>query len=436
MLKRLAAECAWGLYALVGRAATPLIRRHLRRRAAQGREDALRLSERLGHADRPRPEGPLIWVHGASVGEALSALPLLERLAAERPFVTLLVTTGTQSSAKVLAQRLPENAIHQFAPIDLPAAVRRFLGHWRPDLGLIIESELWPNLITQASRAGVRLVLLNGRISLASFQSWRRARPLIERLLARFSLTLAQSPEHQARFAALGARHALCLGNLKFAAPPLAADRRQLTALRDALGPRRRWLAASTHEGEEIVAAEVHRKLASAFPGLVTLIVPRHPERGPEIEQALAQRGHKVWRRSLGQGFPGGSGIYLADTIGELGLWYGLCEIVFVGGSLVAKGGQNPLEPARLDSAILYGPHRANFAPILAEMEACGAVQAVANGQQLAEAVGALLRDGAKRRAMSRAAESYGKSQSQVLDATLAALEPYLDQLSPPRRAS
>ena len=426
MLKQLAAGAALGLYGLAGRAATPLVRGHLRRRAERGQEDPSRLGERLGHPGRARPPGPLIWQHGASLGEALSALPLIEWLAAERPEVTQLVTTGTRTSAQVLGQRLPEGVIHQFAPLDLPAAVARFLAHWRPDLGLIIEQELWPSLLSRASRCGVPLALLNGRISPESYRSWRRFPPLIRHLLQCFSLVLVQSPEDQARFRALGVPEPLYLGNLKFAAAPLGADPAQLTQLRYLLRSRHRWLAASTHDGEEIIAAEVHEALAGSFPGLLTLIVPRHPGRGPEIARELTRRGHKIARHSENQAIPGGPGIYLADTLGELGLWYSLCEIVFVGGSLAARGGQNPLEPARLDCAILYGPHGENFAQIVAEMRSLGALNPVTGPRQLAEAVGQLLRDGSTRKAMCRAAADYGRSRSQVLEAVLEALEPLL----------
>ena len=430
MLKQLAARTALGLYGLAGRAATPLVKGHLRQRARRGREDPARLGERLGYPGRARPAGPLVWLHGASLGEALSALPLIEWLAAAHPEVTRMVTTGTLTSARVLAERLPAGVIHQFAPLDLPAAVDRFLAHWRPDLGLVIEQELWPNLVTRASRAGVRLVLLNGRMSPETYRSWRRFPLLMEHMLRCFSLVLAQSPEDQARLRALGASDPLYLGNLKRAAAPLGADPAELTRLRNLLRTRHRWLAASTHDGEEIIAAEVHDALAGSFPGLLTLIAPRHPQRGDDIARELARRGHSVARRAAGQAVPGGPGIYIADTVGELGLWYSLCEIVLVGGSLVAKGGQNPLEPARLDCAILYGPHVDNFARIVAEMRTKGALKPVADARQLAEAVAGLLGDGSARKAMCRAAEDYGRSESEVLEAVLQALGPVLGRVS------
>jgi 3-deoxy-D-manno-octulosonic-acid transferase len=375
MLETLVADGVLGLYRLVGRAGRPLVRGHLRRRAERGREDAGRLGERFGHAGRERPEGPLVWFHGASVGESLSALPLIGRVREAWPGLNLLVTTGTVTSAKLLAERLPEGVIHQYIPIDLPTEVGRFLDHWRPDLGLLIESELWPNLLTAAHQRAVELILVNGRMSKASYKSWRRLPPVIRRLLTLFSLTLAQTPENQRHFKELGAVDPQCLGNLKFAAPPLSADAQALAALTETLGDRPRWLAASTHPGEDELAAEVHTNLAGRRPGLLTLIVPRHPGRGPDIAQSLGARGLAVARRGAGQAPSDHTEVYVADTIGELGLWYRLAKVVFVGGSLVPHGGQNLLEPAAQGCAILCGPHTMNFARIADDLAAAGALR-------------------------------------------------------------
>jgi len=430
MLSDIGAGCALGLYRLAGRISQPAIRAHLRRRARRGREDPARLAERFGRSDRARPPGPLVWLHGASVGEALSSLPLIERLLADRPGLNLLLTTGTVTSAALMAERLPSGVIHQYAPLDLGPAVEAFLEHWRPNLGLIIESELWPNLLTAAHRRGIELMLLNGRMSNKSYRSWRRLRPLSQRLLGLFSQVLAQSPQDQERLRALGARDPLYLGNLKFAAPALSADPAELAALRDALGTRPCWLAASTHPGEEQIIARVHARLAGKHPGLVTLIAPRHPDRGPEIESALAAEGQEIALRSRGRTIGPETAIYLADTIGELGLWYRLAEVVFVGRSLVSKGGQNPLEPARLNSAILIGPNSANFTHIVEAMKRAGAIAEVGDGDALADAVERLLRDGDTRAAMSQAAKHYAEAEAEVLEAVLGALAPSLDRLT------
>jgi 3-deoxy-D-manno-octulosonic-acid transferase len=414
-MQDIAADCSFGLYRLAGRIGTPLVHIHLRRRARRGREEIGRLAERLGKAGRPRPAGPLAWLHAASVGEALSCLALVDRLRVQRPELGLLMTTGTVTSARLMAERLPQGVIHQYAPVDLPAAVEGFLDHWRPDLALIVESELWPNLLGAAARRGVALALVNGRMSAASYRAWRRFRPLIRRLLGRFSLVLAQSPQDRERLAALGAEAPICAGNLKFAAAVPPADPAELAALAEALAGRSCWLAASTHAGEEAIAARVHAALAAKKPDLVTVITPRHPERGPQIAKALAASGLHAELRSHGETIGPGTGIYLADTIGELGLWYRLAEVAFVGGSLVARDGQNLIEPAKLGRAILTGPRT-------------GALGQVAGGDGLTAEVGRLLADAPARVAMGRAAEAYAAARSDVLDEVLAALAPWLDR--------
>ena len=414
----------------------PLVRRHLVSRAERGREDAARLDERFGVASQARPEGPLVWLHAASIGESFSALPLIDRLRQGWPELSLLLTTGTVTSARLLVERLPEGVIHQYAPVDLEPAVRRFLGHWRPAAGLLLESELWPSLLHHAQASGCSLALVNGRISGPSFRSWRRLMPVIRSLLAPFELVLAQSPEDKAHFEALGAGRVDCLGNLKFAGPPLAADPESLAALKASLGGRPLWLAASTHAGEEEIAAEVHGRLAPAHPGLLTIVVPRHPDRGGEIAGVLRARGLAVGQRSQGDGMEPDTDIYVADTVGELGLWYRLADVVFVGGSLVTHGGQNPLEPAKLDCAILTGPHTWNFRQVTREMIAAGAQRSVADADELAEACGALLRDSEARQSLADAAQAYAETQAGVLDAVTAALGPILDRAAGGERQS
>jgi 3-deoxy-D-manno-octulosonic-acid transferase len=424
----LAASAAFGLYRVAGRLGAPLLRAHLARRRARGREDPARFAERFGESALPRPAGPLVWLHAASVGESISALPLVARLHSGWPEISLLVTTGTVTSARLMAERLPTGVIHQYVPVDLDDAVTRFFAHWRPALGLIFESELWPNLLRQARRTGCTLVLVNGRMSAASAASWRRAAPLIRCLLGHFAEIFAQSPEDLAHFQALGAPRARCLGNLKLAAPPLAADEAELASLQAACAGRPVWLAASTHPGEEAIAGQVHKALAARFPGLLTLIEPRHPDRGPEIAAELAAQGLAVARRGAGEAPNAKTDIYLADTLGELGLWYRLAEVVFVGNSLGHIGGHNPLEPARLDCALLSGPGTGNFIRLCDEMESAGALRRVAAAADLSRAVGDLLADRAERARMAAAAQSYAEAQAGVLDALLEALTPHLDR--------
>ncbi|MEQ8936954.1 MAG: 3-deoxy-D-manno-octulosonic acid transferase, partial [Amphiplicatus sp.] len=394
----------------------PLIRLYLAYRKTKGKEDPVRFSERLGHAGRDRPAGFLVWAHAASVGESLSLLPLIERLLGDRPDLNILVTTGTVTSATLMAERLPAGAFHQYMPVDCPPYVRRFLDHWRPDLVLWAESEFWPNMITALKDRAVPLVLINGRVSLRSFKGWQRHAKLIGHLLSAFSLCLGQTDGDAERLRILGARDARCLGNLKFAVPPLPCDERDLEALKQAVGARPRWLAASTHPGEEEIVARVHRNLRETFPDLLTVVVPRHPERGADIARTAENAGLTAARRSANEPLSAQTDIYIADTLGELGLFFRVCEVVFMGKSLVPLGGQNPLEPAKLDCAILQGPHTANFAEMTERLKAARAFREVAGENELPDAVRGLLNDGTLRAHLIEAASTFAESESGVLD--------------------
>lgn len=338
-------------------ALSPAAKLLLRERAARGKEDLDRLHERLGEAHLRRPEGTLIWIHGASVGETLAALPLLAVLLT--PGRHALVTSGTVTSAKLMAERLPPGAIHQFVPIDTPAAGRNFLDHWRPDVGLFVDSDLWPNLLMSAAERKIPLALVNARISARSAEGWKRAPQTIQTLLSAFDGILAIEPEAAARFSSLGARDVRVTGSLKADAPPLPADPKKLEALQNAIGSRPIFLASSTHAGEDETLLPAQDVLRKSHPDLLTIIVPRHPDRGEEIAMLCGSR--PVKRRAKGELPDDRTAIYVADTMGELGLFYRLAKIAFMGGSLIAHGGQNPLEPARLDCAVMAGPHTENF---------------------------------------------------------------------------
>jgi 3-deoxy-D-manno-octulosonic-acid transferase len=354
---------ALALYRALWGMAAPLAPSLLRKRVARGKEDPSRLGERAGFGAAPRPHGTLIWIHGASVGESLAVLPLVSALLA-KPGRHVLVTTGTVTSAQLMAERLPARAFHHYVPLDAPASVRRFLDHWRPDLALFVESEFWPNLILETQQRGVPMALVNARLSERSFRGWRRAPGLARRLLSAFDICLAQDESIAARLTALGARKVVIAGSLKADAPPLPVDGLALAAFRESLGARAVFLAASTHPGEDeglLAVAEHWRGLENAP---LTIIVPRHPARGAEIETLALERGLRVVRRAGGDLPTAQTEIYIADTLGELGLFYRASRFAFLGGSLVAHGGQNPLEAARLETAILAGPHTENFEAI------------------------------------------------------------------------
>ncbi len=403
----------------------PLISCYLNRRMAHGKEDPQRLAERRGQASRPRPAGQVVWLHAASVGESVSMLPVVERLLS-RPETTVLVTTGTVTSADVMGARLPEGAIHQYVPVDRLPWVRRFLDHWRPDLALWTESEFWPNLMIEAADRGVPLILLNGRVSDRSFARWRRQPGFIRHLLSGFVLCLGQTPTDAERLQCLGAKRVACRGNLKFAATPLPVDQAELESLSRCLGQRPRWLAASTHAGEEAAAGRVHQAFADRHPGLLTIIVPRHANRGEAVAAELTAGGLAVARRSAGQVVEAGTEVLLADTMGELGLFYRLAPIVFMGKSLVGQGGQNPLEPARLGASVLYGRHMENFADMAQRMGRDGAAEWVEDEAALGLAVSRRLSDPSLVADFGARARAFASAEDGVLDAVFAELEPWL----------
>lgn len=414
----------------------PVIRAYLTLRRMRGKEESARFGERLGVARRGRPDGPLVWAHAASVGESLSLLPLIERLVLAWPRLRVLVTTGTVTSAHLIAGRLPAQSFHQYIPVDRVPYVRRFLDHWRPDLALWTESEFWPNLIVETQARGIPMVLVNGRVSARSFAGWRRFPGLIRTLLGGFKLCLAQTEADAARLRDLGAADAKCVGNLKFSAPPLPAADTDLAKLRDTLGTRPRWLAASTHPGEEAMAARVHRKLKQRHAGLLTIIVPRHPDRGEEITRALRAGGLNVARRSSGDKIAADTDVYVADTLGELGLFYRVAGVAFMGKSLVPLGGQNPIEAARLGCAIIHGPHMMNFEDVVERLRVSNAARRVDDEDALAVAIAALLADDAERTRMAATAEAFAAAEAGAVVAVVAELEPFIRPLaegSPPR---
>lgn len=395
------------LYSAAATLARPGLRAALRLREWRGKEIGERLAERRGIERTPRPAGRLIWLHAASVGETVSVLPVLASAAAKAPELTMLLTTGTVTSARLLACRLPElglenRVLHRFVPLDVPAWAERFLEHWQPDAACLAESELWPNLLAACKRRCIPLMLMNGRLSPRSYGRWRRMPAFAQMLLQGFDRIEARSEDDAERLYSLGAREVALPGDLKFAAPPLPADDVELDRLRSGLNGRPVWLAASTHPGEDQIILDVHRSLTARHPGLLTVIVPRHPDRGRRIVELAGPQ--PVARRATPAEPPTLGGIYVADTLGELGLWYRLAGTAFIGGSLVPHGGQNPLEAGRLGCAIAAGPHMGNFAAAVTALERVGGICRIADAVGLAAWVSSMLSDSVRRRAMGEAA--------------------------------
>ncbi len=400
-------------------ALSPLSPLLLQQRAARGKEDRARLDERLGISKIARPAGRLVWVHGASVGESLAALPLVEKLLADG--FKVLATSGTVTSATILAARLPKGAIHQYVPLDTPRASRHFLEHWRPDAGLFVESDLWPNLILAAKAQGVRMALINARISERSARRWRRAPKSVQTLLGAFDAVLAQDEEITARFRALGAGNVQVVGSLKADAPPLAHDPAALATLKAQIGARPVLLAAQTHPGEDETVLPAHDILRARFPNLLTIIVPRHPARGADIAMLCGTRIPA--RRSLGQPITPETAVYIADTLGELGLFYRAAPFCFIGGTLVAMGGHNPLEPAVLERAILAGPHRSSAASAYDAILGAQAFGTVTSSADIAREAARLITDPDAARIAGAAAAQGAATLSGAVARTVAVLK-------------
>lgn len=370
----------------------PFLKPYLLHRVKQGKEDRTRLPERFGKSSITRPEGRVIWLHAASVGESISALPLIERLSISS---TVLVTTGTVTSAEMMAKRLPQGAIHQYMPLDNPKWINQFLDHWRPNIALWLESELWPNTLYAIKQRHIPSVLVNARMSARSIRNWKKHPKLALDILSCFDLILAQNQDMANHISALGHTNTDYIGNLKFASTPMTWNEDDLNSLQTMIGDRPVWLMASTHAGEEEIAISTHQKLVEQYPNLLTIIIPRHPKRGDDIQTLIEQASIKCARRSHTQPITADTGIYLADTMGEMGLFYKLSPLLTMAGSFIPDtwGGHNIIEPAHLDCAITYGPIMYNHQDSKQALENANATIGVQNSGDLFETINALLND-------------------------------------------
>ena len=416
----------YSLYRTLTYTVSPLIPLLLKRRLVRGKEDATRIGERTGSYTLPRPAGKLVWIHAASVGETNSVLPLIRQLAALFPEVSVLLTTVTVTSARLTEGKLPVNAVHQFAPVDTPSAVSRFLAHWKPDVALWVDSEFWPNMIVATRKSGAVMGLINARMSPHSYHKWQKfGASLVRRLLSCFDFCFAQSPQDAQYLQQLGIPAITAIANLKYDAPALGYEEEALTCLQQETQHRPLWLASSTHPGEEEIIAQLHLRLKPHFPGLLTLIVPRHATRGDAIAATLKSHG-QVAQRTQGQPVVPDTEFYIADTMGELGLFYRLAPVVLMGGTLVPHGGQNALEPARIGCAIITGEHYHNFISVVEEMAADNAIIKIRTQDELFDAVKGLLEDKTRRHAYSEAARQHAHSKSGALQNIVDCLGKYL----------
>lgn len=426
-MSSLRARIALAAYRWAGVAAYPAINAMMALRTARGKEERSRKSERYGYASAARPEGPLVWVHAASVGETNAVVPLIKEIA--RRDITVLLTTGTVSSAKVARSRLDEEIIHQYVPIDLLPVVRRFLEYWQPDLALFAESEIWPVTITELGRRHIPQILVNARMSDRSFRRWSSISNVASTLFENPALVIAQSELDSTRFQELGALPVLVSGNLKADSGLPEPDALSLARCRQQIGRRQTWAAISTFEGEEKAASVVHRALKSRV-DMLTIIVPRHPERSDDIEAMLTEQGLNVARRSRNDTIVADTDVYLGDTIGEMSLYLNLTEVAFVGRSLTAEGGQNPLEPAMMGCAILSGGHVGNFRESYQMLARNGSARMVRDTEMLAKGVYYLLTNEPARHQMIDAGLQTVHQMRGALNATMRGLEPYINPLT------
>ncbi len=410
----------------------PVLKQLLARRSARGKEDPARLSERMGTPARLRPDGPLIWLHAASVGEAQSALILIDALLEAYPGLNILVTTGTVTSAELMEKRLPARAFHQYVPLDHPGWVSHFLNHWTPDAALWMESELWPNMLMAIQSRAIPCALINARLSDASYTRWKRLPGLARNILKSFQIILTQTDKDAQRYTSLGAQKAMATDNLKYSAPPLPYIEEDLNTLSKATHNRPLWVYASSHAGEEELAARVHMDLAEEFPDLLTIIVPRHPHRGVEIEDQLTIMGVTATRRTSDKTPPAHStDIYIADTLGEMGLFYRLGKIVFVGRSFShdGGGGHNLIEPAQLECTVLTGPNVQFQQQILDDMLDQDALLQVKTQTHLTGALRQLFSEPDYLQSQVEKAGAFARQKTHIIETVMTQLKPVLAAL-------
>ncbi len=390
-----------------------LVSRKLRRHDVSPR----RMHERLGNASEHRPTGRLIWFHAASVGESLSVLTLITHMGDYLTDAEFLITSGTATSAALIARRLPPRTRHQFAPLDAPGPIRRFYDHWRPDAGIFVESELWPGILAEGHNRGVPLALLNARLSEKSAATWQKAPATARFVLDRFDLMLTQNAEIADRLLSIGADPARVEvgSNLKATSAPLPVDHDTLEQTRRALGDRPAWVASSTHPGEEQVVLQAHRALLQDHPDLCLILVPRHPERGDDVATLVRDAGLSMARRTAQEPVTADTQVYMADTLGETGTWYALSPLVFLGGSLRPIGGHNPYEVAQAGAAVMTGPHVSNFAETYAPLLAMGGAVEVSDAAGLANGMRGWLDDPAALEQARAAARAFVSSQQDKL---------------------
>lgn len=401
---------------------------YLNKRLEKGKEDKERMRERFGQTDLKRPKGKLIWLHGASVGEVLSLQTMIGRLLAQFPDAHVLVTSGTVTSAALMAKKLPPRAFHQFIPLDHPEYVSDFLDHWEPNVVLWAESDLWPNMLMEIRKRGIPAALINGRMSPKSVKKWSWMSGFARNILSSFQMCLVQNEREAKHFTKIGAQNVNAIGNLKYSAEPLTCDEEELETLKEALNERPHWLYASTHPGEEELALRIHKRLKETFPTVVTIIAPRHPDRKDEIIELCTQAECKISQRSRKEWPAEDDDIHLVDTMGDLGLYFRAISLVCVGGSFIPHGGHNPIEPGRLECQILYGPHMHNFITICEDFENISAARRIEDEEDLYTEIHHLFMNPVEGQKLADTARQLTESKAYVIEEIVQTLYPVFDR--------
>ncbi|MCK5375331.1 MAG: 3-deoxy-D-manno-octulosonic acid transferase [Alphaproteobacteria bacterium] len=424
------------LYRLLTLLFSPLVSIFLLHRKAHGKENVRSVAEKTTTSftrERDDNISKLLWIHGASVGEAQSSLILIETLLDTYPDLHIMITTGTLTSANLMESRLPKRAFHQFCPLDHPKYTKKFLDHWRPDAAIWMESELWPNTLHELARRKISTTLVNAHMSSKSFKIWHYCRSLAKTTMSTFDKVLCQSENDKILFNALGAQSCIVTDNIKYSATPLFYDCNALDQLKKSTENRSLWLYASSHDGEEELACRIHEHLKTRIPDLLTIIVPRHPERRNTIALDCSSFSLKLsFRGEDKENLPApDDDIYIADTLGELGLFYALCPIACIGRSFShdGGGGHNPIEAAQLGCAVLHGPNVQNLHDIYTQMHNRTACLRIENEKNLEEALHTLFISDEKREALQRAALSFAQDKTDIIDNIIKEIAPQLEKL-------
>ncbi|MEP2533121.1 glycosyltransferase N-terminal domain-containing protein [Shimia sp.] len=372
----------------------PLMRVILRRRVAQGKDTQARAGEKLGHATLARPGGTLVWLHAVGLGEVLALRPLILAMSEQRPDLSFLITSTARSSAKVAGANLPPNTLHQFLPLDGPNFVNAFLDHWRPDLAVWSEQDVWPGAVMDIANREIPQAYINARITAEGFRRRARLGRLNSDILSRFLLVGSQNQETVHFLAQLGANDVQLFPSLKPAAPALVHDPDSLRNLQTGLSGRKVWVAASTHEGDEAVALAAQSHIFAEDPARLLILAPRIPARASEIAAELNRLNISFAQRSKNDRMDASTAVYLADTFGELGLWYRLADHALIGNSFQGRGGHNPWEAICLGVPVICGPDTQNFEDDYDQVDSAGLLTRIIDksnpADQLAQTVARL----------------------------------------------